>query len=350
MNRRLVNRLALLYTGFFLVTGLVLLAVAEIPLWTADHTRPVGSEQAGRDTSNLPELLRYSVLALVALTVLSAGLGRLAAHHALRPLRTLTASARAISAADLPGRLRVEASYREFTELADTLDGLARRLAAAFAAQRHFVANASHELRTPIAAQRTLLQVTLGDPDATAESLRTACEQALLLGEEQERLIGALLTLAHGQRGLERRTPVDLAELVRTAVAARAPHDVRVDLTLAPAVVPGDPQLLAVLAGNLVDNALRHNVAGGSVTVTVTADGALSIGNTGPLIRPEDVGRLFEPFARYRTERTRATAGHGLGLAIVAAVAEAHGARLTATARPRGGLDVTVRLPPVRSG
>jgi signal transduction histidine kinase len=298
-------------------------------------------------------VLRYSAIALVVLAVLSVVLGRLIATRAVRPLRVLTASARAMSASNLPGRLRLAtshtASYTEFTELADTLDGLARRLAEAFAAQRHFVANASHELRTPVAAQRTLLQVTLADPDADPDTLRSACQQALALGEEQERLISALLTLANGHRGIDRWEPIDLAELARDALLARNEHadrrDIRRHTELAPARVAGDPQLVASLVANLVDNAVQHNTTGGTIEITTTAAGCISIGNTGAVIDPREIDRLFEPFQRHGTDRTRHTGGHGLGLAIVAAIADAHGATLTAHARPRGGLDITVCFP-----
>jgi signal transduction histidine kinase len=356
-GRRLVTRLALLYTGLFLASGIALLAIVDVPLLTADHTtrKPTGPTPAlppadAQYTSNLPELLRYSAAALVALTLLSIALGWLTATRALRPLRILTTSARAISASNLPGRLRIDASYREFTELADTLDSLAQRLAEAFAAQQHFVANASHELRTPVAAQRTLLQVTLADPDATLDTLRSACQQALTLGEEQEHLINALLTLAHGERGIDRWEPIDLADLARTVVQARSEHakhrDIRLHTTLAPALVAGDPQLVASLAANLVDNALQHNITGGTVKITTTTTGCICISNTGTVIHPHEIEHLFQPFQRHGTDRTQHTGGHGLGLAIVAAIANAHGATLTAHARPQGGLDITICFPP----
>ncbi|MEV4512361.1 HAMP domain-containing sensor histidine kinase [Dactylosporangium sp. NPDC049525] len=354
---RLVTRLALLHAGLFLASGIVLLAVVDLPLLSAGHTTPDPNGPAPAPvpsgtpyTGNLPDVLRYSAAALAVLVLLSAGLGWLTATRALRPLRVLTASARAMSASDLPGRLRVDASYREFTELADTLDNLARRLADAFTAQRLFVANASHELRTPVAAQRTLLEVTLADPDAGTDTLRAACEVALTLGEEQEHLISALLTLAHGQRGIDRWEPVDLADVARTVVQARgAPigeRGIRLHTALAPAPVAGDPHLLGSLVTNLVDNALQHNVPGGTVELTTAAPGRISISNTGAVIEPDQIARLFQPFQRHGADRTRHTGGHGLGLAIVAAIVNAHGATLTAHARPQGGLDITVCFPP----
>ncbi len=151
------------------------------------------------------------------------GLG-LVADRALRPLRAITSAARAVSASSLNERLSVAGGYEEFRELRDTLNGLFARLAAAFESQRSFVANASHELRTPLAAERTVLQVALADPAASAESLRAACEQVLQLGEQQERLVDALLTLAAGQGGLRNREPFDLAEVTSLVMASRPPR------------------------------------------------------------------------------------------------------------------------------
>jgi signal transduction histidine kinase len=303
-------------------------------------------------SSNLPELLRYSAVGLVVVAALSISLGWLIAGRALRPLHLITTSARAISASDLDGRLRLDPAYREFAELADTLNGLFRRLADTFTAQQHFVANASHELRTPLAAQRTLLQVTLADPDATPQTLRAACTEVLALGEEQRHLIDALLSLANGRRALDVRQPFDLADVTRGVLLARRGDaeraGIHVEDRLAPAPAAGDPRLVESLIANLVDNALRYNVTGGTVEITTgatSAGGRISVANTGPVIPADEISRLFQPFQRHGPDRTRHDGGHGLGLAIVAAIAETHGATLTAGARPRGGLDIAVGFP-----
>jgi signal transduction histidine kinase len=351
-------RLALLYACLFLASGAVLLIFADLPLLTfgsavraAGHGGQPGTADHVRSTSNLPEVLLYSGIALAGLAVVSVALGWVVADRALRPLRAITAAARAISASNLSAsnldeRLRLSESYEEFRELGDTLDELFARLEAAFESQRHFVANASHELRTPLAAERTVIQVALADPDASAESLRSACQQLLALGKQQERLIDALLTLASSQRGLHKWEPFDLAEIVGRVVLARgeeaARRAVHVDSRLAPAVVTGDPHLTESLIANLVDNAIRHNVAGGEVTIA-TAATSLFISNTGAVIPPDEVDRLFEPFQQLAGERTRHDGGHGLGLAIVASIARAHDAVVTARARPEGGLEITVR-------
>jgi signal transduction histidine kinase len=349
-------RLALLYACLFLGSGAVLLIIADLPLLTVGQvgrkSGPGGHAGVAdhvRSTTNLPEILLYSGIALAVMAAVSVALGWLMADRPLRPLRAITAAARAISASNLDERLSPGKSYEEFRELGETLNELFGRLGAAFESQRHFVANASHELRTPLAAERTVIQVALADPDASAETLRSACQQLLALGEQQERLIDALLTLASSQRGLRKRELFDLAEITDRVAGARAQEaahrGVHMDTRLAPAVAAGDPNLAASLVANLVDNAIRHNVAGGHIQIaTTTAAGSacLSVSNTGPVIPPGEVDRLFQPFQQLTGERTRHDGGHGLGLAIVASIASAHDASLTARARPEGGLDITV--------
>jgi len=355
-KRRLRARLAVLYACLLLGSGVLVLVAADLPLTTfgrAQAHTAGGRSGPVRSFTNLPEVLAYSGIALAVLAVVSLALGWLVADRALRPLRVITSAARALSASSLGERLSVAGAYEEFRELGDTLNGLFARLEAAFDSQRQFVANASHELRTPVAATRTVLQVALADPAASAESLRAACEQVLQLGEQQEHLVSALLTLATGQSGLRQRAPFDLAEVTSRVVAARQPgaerRGVRVAACLGPAVATGDPALAEALVANLVDNAVRHNGPGGHAQVTTgTYSGRprLSVANSGPVVPPGEVARLLEPFQQLDGERTRHAGGHGLGMAIVAAVASAHDADLAVRARPEGGLDVTVTFRP----
>jgi signal transduction histidine kinase len=284
--------------------------------------------------------------------LISLGAGWLIAGRVLRPLRTITATARDISARNLHQRLGLDGPQDEFTELGETLDGLFERLEGSFESQRHFVANASHELRTPLAAERTLLQVALADPDATAATLRATCEELLALGEQQERLIEALLTLASSERGIERWEPFDLAEIAGKVILDRQDQaerrGLRVATTLSAAPATGDPSLAESLVANLVDNAIRHNRTGGSVEIrTGITDGlaTVSVSNTGLTVPADEVDRLFQPFQRLGSDRLRHQAGHGLGLAIVRAIAGVHNATLDARARPEGGLAIEVRFP-----
>jgi signal transduction histidine kinase len=300
----------------------------------------------------LNQLLTESGVALAIMTVLSIGLGWLVAGRALGKLRTITAAARSISANNLGARLALAGRDDELKELGDTIDGLLTRLEAAFGAQRQFVANASHELRTPLARQRTLIEVALADPEPSVAGLHHVFKRVLASGEQQEQLIEALLTLARGQRGLDRREPIDLAALAGEAVQARrAVAELRgltITTSLGPAPALGDPQLTERLVANLLDNAFRHNVARGAIHVSTaikTGHAVLSVSNTGPVISPGHLARLFQPFERGGAARTGTSDGLGLGLSIVAAIAEAHGAWLQASSLTDGGLRVQAGFP-----
>jgi signal transduction histidine kinase len=350
-RRTLQVRLTLLYAGFFFAAGV---AVLIVPVFTIKSAVPVGASQAvlAQNEADVRAQVIRAVVTLAVLVVASLAVGWLIAGRFLRPLRTITATARDISASNLDRRLALGGRDDEFKELGETLDGLFGRLEASFESQRRFVANASHELRTPLAAERTLLQVALADPGASTQALRSACQEVLALGALQERLIDALLTLASSERGVERREPFDLAEVAGKVVAARREdaerRGIRLDVTLGTAAASGDPSLVESLIANLVDNALRHNVPDGRAeVVTAAADGwaTISVRSTGTVIAPEEVSRLFQPFQRLGRERVRHDGGHGLGLAIVQAIAAAHGARLTPRARPGGGLDIEVGFP-----
>jgi signal transduction histidine kinase len=302
----------------------------------------------GQSDAALHTLFVDSAFALAIMAVLSLWLGWVIAGRALRPLRTITETAREISASNLHRRLDLHGPDDELRQLGTTVDGLLARLETSFEAQRQFVANASHELRTPLTLERTLLELALSDPDASIESYRHTCEQLLAVGEQQERLIEALLTLSRSRRGLEGRQPVDLAAITGAAAAA-ADHDgLAVDTTIQPARTTGNPRLVERLAANLLGNAIHHNVEGGSVRLaTETRDGhaVLTVENTGPNIPPGELERLFEPFQRLDTTRTSGANGLGLGLSIVQAIADAHDATIAAEARTEGGLRIQVAFP-----
>jgi signal transduction histidine kinase len=351
------RRLTLFYAALFFVSATAVLIIPLLSIKDTMHVQHVGSPGSvtavAQHDTDFRSLLYSSLFGLLVMAVLSVVFGWLLAGRLLRPLRTITATARDISASNLSRRLSLGRRDDEFAELGETLNDLFGRLEAAFDSQRHFVANASHELRTPLTAERALLQVALADPDAPAAELRAACTQALALGEQQEQLIDALLTLASSERGIGQPEPFDLAGLAGPAIQARTADAERnhIQLTAALDLAPtmGDPSLAESLVSNLVDNAIRHNVAGGQVEIrTAQAAGraAISVRNTGPVIPPGEVDRLFQPFQRLASGRTSQASGHGLGLAIVAAIARAHQATLIARPRPTGGLDITVTFPP----
>jgi len=299
----------------------------------------------------LHTLLIESFLALGALTVVSLGFGWWIAGRILRPVHRITDTARRLSEETLHDRINLSGPRDELKELADTFDAMLARLDRSFSSQRRFVANASHELRTPLATERVLIDEALANRGASTEDLRAILEQLRLNSEDTERLIDALLVLARSERGIELRAPVDLAAVAEGVVARSQAEavtvgvELRVDAARAPAL--GDQGLLERLAGNLVENGLRHNVPGGWVTVSTASQGAwatLEVANSGRLLDPEAVASLVEPFRREGPDRT-ATAGFGLGLSIVDAIVGAHGGTLRLVARPDGGLLVAARLP-----
>jgi signal transduction histidine kinase len=353
-------QLALLYSGVFLGLVVVLFLASSVLFGTANvffgHSQMAfhpGAAAAARQSAAGPQFTPWPfllALAAIAIGVLAAWW---LAGRFLRPLRAMTTAAQEISATDLDRRLGLEGPDDELTELGRTLDDLFERLQASFESQRQFVANASHELRTPLAGQRTLLQVALADPDADAPGLRSTCEEALELSGQQERLIDALLTLATSERGVESWEPFDLAQLTQDIVVSRRPdaerRGVQIDATLDEAHAAGDPGLVASLVANLLDNAIRHNVADGAVEISTSAtpDGPrLTVRNTGAVVPFVEVERLFQPFQRLGAQRVGPADGHGLGLTIVKAIATAHGANLAAHPAPRGGLDIQVTFGP----
>jgi signal transduction histidine kinase len=374
-------RLTLLYGVLFLLSGAALLGITYLlvaqepplpsggisaivlPPGTAPPAGTVpqpgspqvnqGQMQVGRERNNvLRAFLIQSCISLAIMTVASIGLGWLMAGRVLRPLRTITTAARTISASNLDQRLALGGPNDELKELGDTFDALLGRLNASFDAQRQFAANASHELRTPLTRARTLLEVALSDPQPTIEGLQKACKRTLLAGQQQERLIEALLTLARSERGIDHGEPVDLRAITREALLEVQPlshsRGLRVDAALDHAPAWGDPRLVERMVTNLVDNAVRHNVREGHIEITTTTRNGratLCVANSGPLIEPHEVARLLRPFQRLAPDRTAARDGHGLGLAIVHAIATTHDAHLSARPRPGGGLTVEITFP-----
>ena len=242
----------------------------------------------------------------------------------------------------------------EVRPLVGEMNGLLTRLSAAWDALTHFTADAAHELRSPLAALRLQAQSLQRAPD---DATRAIASERLLAGiDRATRLVEQLLALAR-QEGAARdapRTPVDLVALAHAAADDARPEALRRAVALAldapaPAMVQGQPEALAVLLRNLLDNALRHTPEGGQVRVQVVpaAQGAgpvLAVDDSGPGIAPEDRDRVLARF--YRVPGTPGH-GSGLGLAIVAAVAERHGARLHIDASAAlGGARIAVCFAP----
>ncbi|MGW2197200.1 sensor histidine kinase, partial [Streptosporangium sp. NPDC001682] len=237
-GRSLQTRLALAYAAGIYAAGVFVVVFVAVPLAGIHAATPKDRPSSSAITEtgsgiSLPQLLTGSAVALVLLIPIALTLGWYVAGRFLHPLRAITATAKIISAGNLHQRLDLGEPTDELTELGHTLDDLFARLQASFDAQRHFVANASHELRTPLAGLRTLLEVALADPDADTDTLRSACQDALALGEHQERLVRALLALATSERGVTHWDTLDLAHVVEGVIASRRDQAMerRIDLT-----------------------------------------------------------------------------------------------------------------------
>ena len=344
----------LLWLGWVLV-GNVVAAVPRLPDGSVVRVDGVDVPAAGlgaalRDNAR-EQVLLVGAPAFVAVVLAAAVLAWTVTGRVLRPLKDVTESARRLSAESLDERIRLHGPRDEVADLADTFDAMLDRLQATFDSQRRFVANASHELRTPLAVIRTELDVTTSDPGADSEEFRRMAGVVREAASRSERLVDALLLLARTE-GVELAVwePVDLTELVRRSWRPLEEEARRRELQLEgcgePAYAVGDPALLERVVGNLLENAVRHNVEGGWVEAA-TGSGPqwtmLRVRSSGPLISGDQVESLFEPFHRSGVART-ARSGAGLGLSIVRAAVDAHGGKVDAEPVPGGGLCVTVHL------
>jgi signal transduction histidine kinase len=365
-------RLTLVYSAVALAVGLVLLLLAML---LVDRALQAGSVnvrglvvplpgggflsfsefQQGLREDALNSLVRQGLLALLVVGALGVAVSYVLAGRVLRPLQDITKAAQRLSAERLDSRIAASGPRDELRELADVFDAMLDRLQASFEAQRRFVADASHELRTPLAVMRTEIDVALADPDASAGELRASAEVVRAATERADRLVDSLLLLARSDRlqvdGLPHRERVELPEVagqaLRPVESELRGRGLRVASSCAPAGVLGDRLLLERLAGNLVENAVRHNVDGGWLRIdtgTVEGRARLQVASSGPVVPPEVVPELFEPFRRHGTART-ARRGAGVGLAVVRSIAAAHGGAVRAEALADGGLVVTVDLP-----
>jgi len=378
-------RLTALYGVLFLVSGAILLAIAgglvvsrSAEVAVPFHGIGVGHAPAGSQLSQAQATIRHlqqelsaqsaaspsslsrnvfiaSVIALGLMTVGAVVMGWVLAGRALRPVRQMTDATRQISAHNLNERLSVAGPADELKELGDTIDGLLERLEAAFNAQRRFVANASHELRTPLATMRASLDVAVAKPEGAP---RQTIALATRLRSELDRidaLLEGFLVLARAQhRNLTGSAVVPLDYIVDAALADQQPAIAERNLTVqhdaAPggAWVEGSQALLSRMIGNLVDNAVCHNEDGGWIHLAAETRGdraVVVVENGGEVLDQRQVNELSQPFRRLEADRVGTDQGSGLGLSIVAAVAEAHGGRLDLQARPGGGLRACIELP-----
>ncbi|MFI0449544.1 sensor histidine kinase [Actinomadura sp. 6N118] len=323
------------------------LGTEAVPGMTAEAARGravtlVRATTAAEDTT-YEQLLIVSLIALAIFAVVSVFLAWWMAGRVLRPVHTITATARRLSGENLEERIALAAPPGELKDLADTFDAMLDRLQSLVSAQRRFVANAAHELRTPLAVQRAALEIGLADPDpARVARVRS---KLLNVADRSERLIEGLLLLSASDQGLDRPEPIDAGEMVEGIVAEHAAEardrDVTVESQIEPVRLEGDPTLFRHLVRNLLENALRYNVPGGQILVHLDDEG-LKVRNTGPEVPSDVVPHLFEPFRRLHPRRHARGEGTGLGLSIVDSIARAHGGEAVAQANPDGGLSIRV--------
>jgi two-component system sensor histidine kinase VanS len=338
-------KLTLSYAGFLMLAGAVLLVAGYFSLSRGVHPGVIFLVRSHGDL--VRNFAPIAAAVMVFLLVFGLGGGWLLAGRMLAPLDRITDATRVAATGSLSHRIHLPGRQDEFRELADAFDAMLARLEAHVAEQQRFAANASHELRTPLAVTQTLLDVARKDPERDngelVERLHAVNTRAIDLTE-------ALLVLSRADQRSFAREDVDLSLIAEEAAETLLPlaeeRGVTIETSGDVAPTLGSYALLLQMTTNLVQNAIVHNLPEqGSVWVTTGADPVtLTVENTGEQLTPQLVSTLAEPFQRGRRIRTD-HAGVGLGLAIVASIAEAHEGTLTLTPRPGGGLRASVRLP-----
>jgi two-component system sensor histidine kinase VanS len=351
-------KLTLSYAGFLMLAGALLLAAVWLFLLRYVPERafivsPTGSVFPVR--SNLLHVFAPRAAAVVAFLLIFGLVGGwILAGRMLEPVTRITDATRKVATGSLSHRINMEGPNDEFRELADTFDGMLDRIEAHVAEQQRFAANASHELRTPLAITQALLDVARKDPNRDTEEL---VHRLHVVNTRAIDLTEALLVLSRADQRSFTPEYVDLSlaaeEATETLLALADKHGVTIETSGEVAPTTGSRALLLQMTTNLLHNAIVHNLPEhGAAWVTTSTDNktvVLTVENTGENLAPELVSRFVEPFQR-GTERIRTDqAGVGLGLAIVKSITQAHHATLTLTARPTGGLRVTVRLPAAAS-
>lgn len=374
-------RLTLSYAGMITGCGAVLIAVVYLymrfvpsyqiapayQLHSGQYQPGVGGEVTQAEPVDaieittvedfLDNLLIASVIALVLLAVLGGTVGWILAGRIIKPLAVINAAANRASTGTLDHRIGLDGPADEIHDLADTFDRMLASLERSFATHRRFAANASHELRTPLATTKTMIDVVLADPGADRDELRRLAERVGEVNRASVETVDALLDLADADSGTAACEPVDLAALADDVVTDLADEAVAADVGLTavgpPCVALGDPVLLRQAVTNLVRNAIRHNVPAGHAVVRVSADegrACVTVTNSGLLVPRESLDALTEPFVRGAGRTVTRGSGHGLGLAIVAAIAAAHDGTLALHPNAEGGLTVHLDVPRADEG
>ncbi|WP_158309642.1 sensor histidine kinase [Saccharopolyspora spinosa] len=315
-----------------------------------------GTDQGDPELVDVTGTVTYSsvvgngVIALAIVMVVASVLGWLTARRALRPVRSITSAAQRAAAQELSTRICLSGPNDEIKELADAFDHMLARLECSFASQRRFLANAAHELKTPVAVQRAVAEVAMARPDAETGTIELG-RKFLASLDHQQRVLTGLFALAQNAETVERKDTVNLADLTRDILherIARSDEQIEPKSELDVTKVRGDAALLEQLIRNLIENAFVHNEPCGWLfvrTVGTPTESVLEIANGGTHIDTTRIDQLFEPFRRLCFNRANPPPGSGLGLSVVRAISEAHGGSVTARPRDEGGLVVRVCLP-----
>ena len=319
---------------------------------------PGGALVTGRSLESVDRTLARLRVVLLLLclagTAFALVVSRLFARRVVAPVTQLTETAEHITATDDLGR-RLDADGSEdevgrmasrFNAMLDRLQASRDALAESVAAQRQLVADASHELRTPVTSLRTNVEVLLDErgPSLGDDERRRMLDDMREQSEELTLLINDVIEVARGDQPLTARDDVRVDEVVEEAVARaqRNAPGVRFDAALEPLVVHGDAERIGRAVSNLLDNAAKHSPEGGAVEVAVRG-GAVEVLDHGPGVPDADKPLIFDRFYRGATARGRP--GSGLGLAIVRQVADAHGGSVDVEDAPGGGALFRLRLP-----
>jgi heavy metal sensor kinase len=330
----------------------------ETPYYVMAARAPGGFVLAAVDSRRFRQHLSYVAdglgVALPIVLLVTAGLGWLLARGSLRPIQRMTHTARRISGANLDEKVPTSGSGDELDQLAVTLNEMMARIRESMARIRRFSGDAAHEIRTPLAAIRSQIEVTLELPRSREEYdqvLRQVLDEVDRLGRGAD----AILRLATSEAGLQRsqQSAVDLAEVLADLIAFFEPlaaeKDVKLSLALEPTpAVLGDPAWLHQLFANLVHNAIKFTPPGGSVRVELSQEpevhaAAVAVRDTGVGIPREHLDRIFERF--HKVDASRTEGGFGLGLSLAREIAKAHGGTIHVESEPGRGSVFRVLLP-----
>jgi len=313
----------------------------------------------GAGTETVDDSLGRLILVMLLtgpIALLAAGAGGwFTASKALAPIAEMTATASSIGINRLDERVPVPESGDELAQLAKTLNKMLARLESGVDARRQLIADASHELQTPLAVMRTELDVSLGSPNLTDESIEVL-ESAREETDRMTRIVRNLLTLARFDEGTIEllRKPINLGALAHEAAESLQTlgRERGVDITVEgdDIVVLTDPEYIRLVLVNLIENAVKHSGAGTSVSVVLDTAGneaRLSITDTGPGIAEEDQPHVFDRFFRSDKSRSKKSGGSGLGLAIVREIVTAHDGRVELKSKPGHGSTFSIILPVV---